>query len=121
MINLTLVIQILNFLITYYLFEYLFLGPMLRVLQEEDHHLSSLEERAHKARVAMREQERLNAEQWRRCQQEMAGNLPLLLTGASPALVLEKIVSISCEMEGAARERCIKEVVEILSERLSND
>ncbi len=75
-INLTLLIQVGNFIIAYVILRALFFKPVVMVIKQEDQEKDSLLDTIEQRRILLREREKERQELWRTCQHYFVQHAP---------------------------------------------
>lgn len=75
-INLTLLVQVINFAFAYIVLRILFFKPVVEAIRKEDHEKESLIDTIEQRRVMLEEREKERQTQWRKCQNYFVNHAP---------------------------------------------
>jgi hypothetical protein len=78
LVNLTLVVQALNFFVAYLILKYLLLKPAVQAIAAEDAHQQQLVCLVQESHVRIQEKKQEIQQRWRDCQQEFVQNAPAI-------------------------------------------
>lgn len=96
-INLTLLIQVINFIIAYIILRFLFFRPVVAVIKREDQEKDSLLDTIEQRRIMLQDREKERQELWRQCQYyfiEHAPQMPSRLQMTIAALPEQQLPSL---------------------------
>lgn len=112
LVNLTLVVQAVNFFVAYLILKYLLLKPALQAIAAEDAHQQQLVSQVQENHVRIQEKKQEIQQRWRDCQEEFVQNAPAI---AHDELVIRLPVRV------LTLEPIHEEKVELRSGELQNE
>ncbi len=113
-INLTLLVQIIHFLLAYWLLRRFLFVPIVQALQQEEAEQRQLKDRLHKHEQNVEKAEEVKHAEWRECHESLKSKKPLL---ASPAQFVPPIPSLE-QIELPQEKR--HEIISQLSEQIAH-
>ena len=105
-INITLIIQALNFFITYVLVNYLFLKPAFNALENDEHITKKLSGMVLSRRATIDEIVRHQQERWDVCKEKIAETIPQIVIQPESKVKITGI-DVSLEKISLAQERTL--------------
>jgi hypothetical protein len=118
MINATLLVQIANFIVAYYLLRFLFLNPVSRMIEQED----DVKKRQHEAISVQKDQVAqhvvIKREEWQQCQKYFRENSPEIL--ARPVMEKKGSVVKVHEVPEAATKKMRETITKLIISKVEH-
>ncbi len=111
-INITLVVQAINFLIAYIIIRFLLFKPVVQELQQEWHEKDALNESIEKGKLAINDKIAIKDDNWRQCRNYFKKHAPKL--DYVPAKLEDIPIRVELEISRAQRAALEAEVAELI-------